>query len=38
MAKYLLPYPYVSTQLPEESKLDDNVEIEYVQKKEEEKI
>jgi cytidine deaminase len=33
MAKYLLPYPYVSTQLPEKSKLDDNVEIEYVQKK-----
>jgi cytidine deaminase len=33
MAKYLLPYPYVSTQLPEKSKLDDNVEIEYVQKR-----
>lgn len=33
MAKYLLPYPYISTQLPEESKLDDNVEINYVQKR-----
>lgn len=33
MAKYLLPYPYISTKLPEESKLDDNVEIEYIQKK-----
>jgi cytidine deaminase len=33
MAKYLLPYPYISTQLPEASKLDDNVEVKYIQKK-----
>ena len=33
MAKYLLPYPYVSTQLPDASKLDDNIEVKYIQKK-----
>jgi cytidine deaminase len=33
MSKYLLPYPYISTQLPESSKFDDNIEVKYIQKK-----